>query len=85
LITHDEARKDNSFTTSQEGNILTIKLSRYNDMLEIPKANLRTTIVKEFLKHISDFKAYESNISGRLNSLKEFSDLTIRFRALRNI
>ena len=84
-ITHDEGRKDSSFSSFQEGNILSIKLSRYNELLDIPKANLRATIVKEFLKHIKNFKAYESDIPARLNSLKEFSDFTIGFRAFRNI
>lgn len=34
LIIHDEGRKDSSFSTSQDGNIIKIMLSRYNDLLE---------------------------------------------------
>ena len=52
-------------------------------MLEISKAKLRDTIVQHFLKHIGDFKAYESNIPARLNSLKEFSEFASGFRAFR--
>ena len=33
LIGHDEGRKDSSFSMSQDGNIVTIKISRYNDLL----------------------------------------------------
>ena len=33
LIRHDEGRKDSSFSMSQDGNIVTIKISRYNDLL----------------------------------------------------
>jgi hypothetical protein len=52
-------------------------------LLGIDKANLRNTIVKHYLKYIGDFKAYESDIPARLNSLKEFSDFASGFRAYR--
>ena len=69
MIVHDESRRDNSFTTSQDGNIIKIMLSRYSDLLGIPKANMRNLIVQHYLKHIGDFKAYESSIPARLKSL----------------
>jgi hypothetical protein len=84
LIIHDESRRDNSFTTFQDGSIIKIMLSRYSDLLGIPKANLRNTIVKHFLAHIGDFKAYESDIPARMNSLKEFSDFASGFRAYKS-
>jgi exoribonuclease II len=83
LIIHDEGRRDNSLTISQDGNIVKILFSRYSDLLEISKAKLRDTIVQHFLKHVGDFKAYESNIPARLNSLKEFSEFASEFRAYR--
>jgi hypothetical protein len=58
-------------------------LSRYTDLLEMPKANMRNTILQHYLKYIGDFKAYESDIPARLNSLKEFSDFASGFRAYR--
>ena len=69
LIIHDEARKDNNFTASQDGKNVIIKLSSYNDLLGIPKANLRNLIIDHFRKHVGEFNAYESNIPARLNSL----------------
>ena len=84
MIIHDESRRDNTFTTSQDGNIVKIMLSRYADLLELPKANMRNTILQQYLKYIGDYKAYESNIPARLNSLKEFSDFASSFRAYRN-
>ena len=33
LIVHDEGKKDSSFSRSQDGNIVTIYISRYNDLL----------------------------------------------------
>jgi hypothetical protein len=46
-----------------------ISLGRFNDMLGIPKANLSNTIAKHFLKHIGNYKIYESDIPARLKSL----------------
>jgi hypothetical protein len=83
LIIHDEGRRDNGLTISQDGNIVNILFSRYSDLLEISKAKLRDTIVQHFLKHVGDFKAYESNIPARLNSLKEFSVFSSGFSAYR--
>jgi hypothetical protein len=83
VITHDENSRDDCFTTSQNGNIIKISLNRYSDLLGIPKANLRKTIVQNFLRYIREFKAYESDIPARLNSLKEFSDFANGFQAYR--
>ena len=83
MIIHDESRKDNSFTATLDGNIVKIMISRYSDLLGIPKANLRNTIIKHYLRHIGDFKAYESDIPARLNSLKEFTEFASGFRAYR--
>ena len=58
-------------------------LSRFSDLLEIPKANMRNAIVQRYLLYIGDFKAYESNIQARLKSLKEFSDFASGFHAYR--
>ena len=58
-------------------------ISRYSDLLGIPKANLRNNIIKYYLRHIGDFKAYESDIPARLNSLKEFTEFASGFRAYR--
>jgi hypothetical protein len=44
-------------------------LTRYTDLHGLPKENLKSTIVKHYLKHVGDFKAYEANIPARLNSL----------------
>jgi hypothetical protein len=52
LIIHDEGRRDNSFTSSQDGKIIKIMISRYSDLLDIPKAKLRNKIVQHFLEHI---------------------------------
>jgi hypothetical protein len=49
LIIHDEGRRDNSFSTSQDGNIVNIMLSRDRDLLGIPKAQLRNLILQLFL------------------------------------
>jgi hypothetical protein len=38
-----------------------ISLSRYNELLEIPKANLKNTILNIFLEFRKGFKAYEYN------------------------
>ena len=59
-------------------------LTRYSDLLGIPKANLRNTIVQHFLAHIGDFKAYESDIPARMSSLKEFADFASGFRAYKS-
>ena len=83
MIVHDDSRKDKSFTTSQDGNIIKIMLSRFSDLLDIPKANMRNIIVKHYLHYIGEFKAYESNIPARLRSLKEFSDFSSGFQAYR--
>ena len=83
MIIHDEGRRDNSFTSSQDGKIVKIMISRYSDLLEIPKAKLRKTIVEHFLEHIGNFKEYEANIEARLNSLEEFSNFTRGFRSYR--
>jgi hypothetical protein len=69
LIIHDENRRDNSFSTSQDKNMIKIMLSRYTDLLDTPKQQLRKIIWQHFLKHIRDFKTYESDIPARLDSL----------------
>ena len=69
MIIHDEKRRDNSFSTSQDKNIIKIMLSRYTDLLDTPKQQLRKIIWQHFLKHIRDFKTYESDIPARLDSL----------------
>ena len=69
LIIHDENRRDNYFSTSQDKKIIKIRLSRYKNLLEETKGYLKKTILELFLKHIGDFKAYESNIPARLDSL----------------
>jgi hypothetical protein len=45
LIIHDESRKDNDFTTSNYDNIVQISLGRYNDLLGVSRAKLRSLIV----------------------------------------
>jgi hypothetical protein len=83
LIINDESTTNNSFTAYQDGKIIKIMLSRYSDLLEIAKANLRNTIIQHYMKRIGNFKDYESDIPARLNSLKEFSDFASGFRAYR--
>ena len=35
LILHDESKRDSNFTTTQDGNIVKIMISRYTDLLGI--------------------------------------------------
>ena len=81
MIIYDESTSDDSFTTYQDGKIIKIMLSRYNNLLEIAKANMRNIILQHYLKRIGNFKEYEYNIPARLNSFDEFSDFASRFRA----
>ena len=83
MIIHDDSRRDNSFTSSQDGNIVRIMLSRFSDLLDIPKANMRNAILQHYLQYIGDFKAYESNIPARLKSLQNFSDFASGFNDYR--
>jgi hypothetical protein len=58
-------------------------VTRYSDLHGLPKENLRKTIVRHYLKHLGDFKAYEANIPARLNSLKDYSDFARSFQSYR--
>ena len=83
LIIHNEGKSDNNFTTEQDGNIVKIMVTRYSDLHGLPKENLRKTIVRHYLKHLGDIKAYEANIPARLNSLKDYSDFARSFQSYR--
>ena len=84
LIIHDENRKEDDFDSSLDGNIVQIRLGRYNNLHGIPRSNLRTLIIKNFLGYIGKFKVYQTDISSRLKSLEEFSDFVARFRDFRD-